>query len=65
MTLEEYEERELAAEQAFLRMAGDIRDDLDQVSVDLLTLKEIIDSTAVEECEAHVKLAIIALEKEL
>ena len=65
MTLEEYEERELAAEQTFLRMAGDIHDELDQVSVELLELKDIIDSRAVDECEAHVKLALIALEKEL
>ena len=56
-------EEELRRE--FLNEANEIHEQLDNVAVDLLDLEDMIDSGAVKECSAYVRLALVAIEKEL
>lgn len=56
-------EEELRRE--FLEAANDIHEQLDNIAVDLLDLEDMIDSGPVKECSAYVRLALVAIEKEL
>ena len=65
MTQKEILEHEEEVRRHFLEEANEIHDQLDNISVDLLDLEDIIDSGAIKECSAYVRLAMVALEKEL
>lgn len=58
-------EREEELRREFLNEANEIHEQLDNVSVDLLNLEDMIDSGPVKECAAYVRLAMVAIEKEL
>ena len=58
-------EREEELRREFLNEANEIHEQLDNVAVDLLDLEDMIDSGAVKECSAYVRLALVAIEKEL
>ena len=58
-------EREEEVRRHFLEEANEIHEQLDNISVDLLDLEDIIDSSAIKECSAYVRLAMVAIEKEL
>ena len=58
-------EREEELRREFLNEANEIHEQLDNVAVDLLNLEDMIDSGPVKECSAYVRLALVALEKEL
>ena len=58
-------EREEELRREFINEANEIHEQLDNVAVDLLDLEDMIDSGAVKECSAYVRLALVAIEKEL
>ena len=58
-------EQEQEVRRHFLEEANEIHEQLDNISVDLLNLEDMIDSGPVKECAAYVRLAMVAIEKEL
>ena len=64
LSIDYYAEQELR-HQVLLNEANEIHEQLDNVAVDLLNLEDMIDSGPVKECSAYVRLALVALEKEL
>ena len=65
MTQRDIWEHEEELRREFLNEANEIHEQLDNISVDLLNLEDMIDSGPVKECAAYVRLAMVAIEKEL
>ena len=65
LAIDFYTEQAELRHQEFLNEANEIHEQLDNVAVDLLDLEDMIDSGAVKECSAYVRLALVAIEKEL